>query len=109
MPELRSGHANYGDGGDFTTMKDALAIHRMLLEREVHHEIVRLPRAIANADELPDVLGLRAGRCLTTRVFAVVPRAPAFPAHLSVVILRPRSTPPSTTLRQPLHPHTLLP
>jgi prolyl-tRNA editing enzyme YbaK/EbsC (Cys-tRNA(Pro) deacylase) len=51
-------------------MKDALAIHRMLLERETLHEIVRLPRAISHADELPEVLGLPPGRCLVTRVYA---------------------------------------
>jgi prolyl-tRNA editing enzyme YbaK/EbsC (Cys-tRNA(Pro) deacylase) len=51
-------------------VKDALAIHRMLLERETLHEIVRLPRAIAHADELPEVLGLPPGRCLTTRIYA---------------------------------------
>jgi prolyl-tRNA editing enzyme YbaK/EbsC (Cys-tRNA(Pro) deacylase) len=50
-------------------MKDALAIHRMLLEHETLHEIVRLPRAIAHADELPEVLGLPARRCLATRVY----------------------------------------
>ncbi|HXA62917.1 MAG TPA: YbaK/EbsC family protein [Streptosporangiaceae bacterium] len=88
-------------------MKDALAIHRMLLEREVHHEIVRLPRAIANADELPEVLGLRAGRCLVTRVFAVVPRSSAFPAHLSVVIMRAGSTPRFGGLREALDAHTV--
>lgn len=51
-------------------MKDALTIHRALLERETLHEIVRLPAAIANADELPRSLGLPAGRCLVTRVYA---------------------------------------
>jgi Cys-tRNA(Pro)/Cys-tRNA(Cys) deacylase len=51
-------------------MKDALAIHRALLERETVHEIVRLPAPIAHADELPQVLGLPAQRCLATRVFA---------------------------------------
>lgn len=50
-------------------MKDALAIHRMLLERETLHEIVRLPHAVANADELPGA-GLPAHRCLATRVYA---------------------------------------
>src|ERR1700738_3601910 len=57
-----------GEGG-IITMKDALAIHRMLLERETLHEIVRLPRLIANADELPDVLGLPASQCLATRIY----------------------------------------
>ncbi|MFG1998232.1 aminoacyl-tRNA deacylase [Spirillospora sp. NPDC048911] len=51
-------------------MKDALTIHRALLERETLHEIVRLPLAIAHADELPEALGLPAGRCLVTRVYA---------------------------------------
>ncbi|MFC4054556.1 YbaK/EbsC family protein [Actinomadura syzygii] len=51
-------------------MKDALAIHRALLEWETVHEIVRLPSALANADELPAVLGLPAARCLVTRVYA---------------------------------------
>lgn len=52
-------------------MKDALAIHRMLLERETLHEIVRLPSAISHADELPKVLDLPAERCLVTHVYTV--------------------------------------
>lgn len=51
-------------------MKDALSIHRLLLERQTAHEIVRLPRPIAGADELPEVLGLPAERCLCTRIYA---------------------------------------
>jgi prolyl-tRNA editing enzyme YbaK/EbsC (Cys-tRNA(Pro) deacylase) len=51
-------------------MKDALAIHRTLLEHEKPHEIVRLPRAISSADELPGALGLPADRCLAVRVFS---------------------------------------
>lgn len=51
-------------------MKDALTIHRALLERETLHEIVRLPIAVAHADELPKALGLPADRCLVTRVFS---------------------------------------
>lgn len=50
-------------------MKDALSIHRLLLERQTAHEIVRLPRSISVADQLPDVLGLPPSRCLCTRVF----------------------------------------
>ncbi len=65
--------ATTGVEEDSTTMKDALAIHRMLLERETLHEIVRLPRLIANADELPKALGLPAARCLATRVRLVTP------------------------------------
>ncbi|MFB4304939.1 aminoacyl-tRNA deacylase [Actinomadura sp. GTD37] len=51
-------------------MKDALAIHRALLEWETVHEIVRLPVAVAHADELPKALGLPAKRCLVTRVYS---------------------------------------
>lgn len=51
-------------------MKDALTIHRALLGGETRHEIVRLPYGIATADELPEALGLPAGRCLVTRVYA---------------------------------------
>ena len=51
-------------------MKDALSIHRLLLERQTVHEIVRLPRGITSADELPEVLGLPPGRCLCTRLYA---------------------------------------
>lgn len=54
-------------------MKDALAIHRMLLERETLHEIVRLPNPITSADDLPKA-GLPAGNCLATRVYAVTTR-----------------------------------
>jgi prolyl-tRNA editing enzyme YbaK/EbsC (Cys-tRNA(Pro) deacylase) len=50
-------------------MKDALAIHRMLLERETLHEIVRLPSTITDAEDLPGA-GLPAERCLATRVFS---------------------------------------
>ncbi|MCQ0017650.1 hypothetical protein [Actinomadura madurae] len=51
-------------------MKDALVIHRALLEWEAVHEIVRLPVAMGNADELPKALGLPADRCLVTRVYS---------------------------------------
>jgi prolyl-tRNA editing enzyme YbaK/EbsC (Cys-tRNA(Pro) deacylase) len=54
-------------------MKDALAIHRMLLERETLHEIVRLPSPITSADDLPKA-GLPSGRCLATRVYTVTTR-----------------------------------
>lgn len=51
-------------------MKDALTIHRALLEWEAVHEIVRLPVALAHADELPRALGLPPERCLVTRVYS---------------------------------------
>lgn len=72
-------------------MKDALSIHRLLLEHQTAHEIVRLPRPIAAADELPEVLGLPPARCLCTRVFAAcgdgVPAGAAKPCDLIAVIV----------------------
>ncbi|GII28713.1 aminoacyl-tRNA deacylase [Planotetraspora mira] len=52
-------------------MKDALAIHRWLLAHQIHHEIVRLPRALTSSEELPEVLGIGAGTCVSVRVFEV--------------------------------------
>jgi len=53
-----------------TSMKDALSLHHVLLERQTVHEIIRLPRGISSADELPEVLDLPPGRCLCTRLYA---------------------------------------
>jgi prolyl-tRNA editing enzyme YbaK/EbsC (Cys-tRNA(Pro) deacylase) len=69
-------------------MKDALAIHRLLLEREVQHEIVRLPTSIANAAELPSVLGLPSSRCLMTRVYC-------YDLRYLVAVIVPAGTEPS--------------
>ncbi|MDA0633724.1 hypothetical protein OUY22_09865 [Nonomuraea sp. MCN248] len=55
-------------------MKDALAIHRWLLAHQVHHEIVRLPRPITCADELPATISAAPERCVTVTVFEVAPR-----------------------------------
>ena len=38
-------------------MKDALDVHRSLLAREVPHEVIRLPRLVLSADEIPDAIG----------------------------------------------------
>lgn len=54
-------------------MRTALDVHRALLTRDVPHEIVRLQRRIAGADELPSALGLRDG-CIAVRLYAVRPR-----------------------------------
>lgn len=62
-------------------MKDVLDIHRALLSRGVAHEVVRLPRAVAAAEEIPDATGLPGERCAVVRhyladdrlVAAVVP------------------------------------
>lgn len=50
-------------------MKGALDIHRELLARDVPHEIVRLPRLVLQADEIPDSLGLPSQRCLAVRMY----------------------------------------
>lgn len=50
-------------------MKDALDVHRTLLAAEVPHEVVRLPRPVSSADEIPEVLGLPATRCVSVRVY----------------------------------------
>jgi prolyl-tRNA editing enzyme YbaK/EbsC (Cys-tRNA(Pro) deacylase) len=67
-------------------MKDALDVHRSLLTREIPHEIVRLPRAVASADEIPEALELDASRCVVVRMYladdlpiAVIVRAGTMP------------------------------
>ena len=84
-------------------MKDALAIHRMLLERETLHEIVRLPRLIANADELPKALGLKATRCLATRIHLLRPAGTLAEGRgagfLGAVIVTAGTKVPEETLR----------
>jgi len=52
-------------------MNNALTLHRMLLEKDIPHEIVRLPRRISSADQLPAVLALPAKRCLAVRLYEV--------------------------------------
>src|SRR3954454_1007504 len=55
--------------GKASRMKDALDVHRSLLAREVPHEVVRLPRVVLSADEIPDALGLPAERCVAVRMY----------------------------------------
>src|SRR3954454_7689095 len=55
--------------GKASRMKDALDVHRSLLAAEVPHEVVRLPRIVLSADEIPDVLGLPAARCVAVRLY----------------------------------------
>jgi prolyl-tRNA editing enzyme YbaK/EbsC (Cys-tRNA(Pro) deacylase) len=52
-------------------MKDALDVHRSLLAREIPHEVVRLPRLVLSADEIPDALGLPSERCVVVRIYHV--------------------------------------
>ncbi|TMQ89652.1 YbaK/EbsC family protein [Actinomadura soli] len=67
-------------------MKDALTIHRALLEWEAVHEIVRLPVALAHADELPKALGLPADRCLVTCVYSCDGAHPRRPFLTGVIV-----------------------
>jgi len=67
-------------------MLDALDVHRALLAREVPHEVVRLPRLVLSADEIPEVLDLPASRCVAVRLYladdepvAVIVRAGELP------------------------------
>src|SRR3954467_5564082 len=55
--------------GKASRMKDALDVHRSLLSREVPHEVVRLPRLILSADEIPEALGLPRERCVAVRLY----------------------------------------
>jgi prolyl-tRNA editing enzyme YbaK/EbsC (Cys-tRNA(Pro) deacylase) len=50
-------------------MKGALDIHRELLARDVSHEIVRLPRVVLQADELPEALELPPPQCVAVRMY----------------------------------------
>ena len=50
-------------------MLGPLDIHQYLLEHDVHHEIVRLPRPAASAEHLAEVLGVTPRRCLAIHPF----------------------------------------
>lgn len=50
-------------------MKDALDVHQSLLAREVPHEVIRLPRLVLSADEIPDALDLPADHCVVVRIY----------------------------------------
>lgn len=78
-------------------MKDALDVHRSLLAREIPHEIVRLPRPVSSADEIPEVIGLAPQRCVAVRMYvaddrplAVIVRAGTTP-HPGAVLAAARS------------------
>jgi prolyl-tRNA editing enzyme YbaK/EbsC (Cys-tRNA(Pro) deacylase) len=80
----------------------------MLLEHETLHEIVRLPRAITHADELPDVLGLPASRCLTTRVYAFSITS-SVQRFLAAVVVEAGFEPSTEFLRQTLGARSVRP
>jgi Cys-tRNA(Pro)/Cys-tRNA(Cys) deacylase len=69
-------------------MLGPLDIHRYLLAHDVHHEIVRLPRPIASADHLAEVLGVPPQRCLAVHPF----RAGTSAGDVLVLVLSPADT-----------------
>ena len=71
-------------------MKDALAIHRWLLAHQVHHEIVRLPRTLTCAAELPEVLRAAPADCLEVSIYEVDTRV----GLEAVAVMASVSTPP---------------
>lgn len=52
-------------------MRGALDVHRELLARDVPHEVVRLRSRALTADDLPRLLGVRAG-CVAVRCYEVL-------------------------------------
>ncbi|HVF04985.1 MAG TPA: YbaK/EbsC family protein [Frankiaceae bacterium] len=70
-------------------MRGPLDLSRELLQAEVLHEIVHLPRRIDDAMELPDVLGMPHGACVTVRLYDAGARL--------VAALVPAGTIPATT------------
>jgi hypothetical protein len=46
-----------------------LDVHVRLIEAEVPHEMIHLPRIITSADELPDAVALPATRCIGMRFY----------------------------------------
>ncbi|MCF6468210.1 hypothetical protein FAF44_07320 [Nonomuraea sp. MG754425] len=72
-------------------MKDALAIHRRLLAHQIHHEIVRLPRPMTCAEELPEAVRAAPERCLMVTVLEVT----TWVGHdVVVAVATPVSSPP---------------
>lgn len=50
-------------------MRGPLEARQVLLEHQVLHNVIRLPRRIANADALPATLGLAAKDCVAVRCY----------------------------------------
>ncbi|MEV0233888.1 YbaK/EbsC family protein [Nonomuraea sp. NPDC050786] len=72
-------------------MKDALAIHRWLLAHQVHHEIVRLPRPMTCAEDLPEAVSAAPDRCLMVTVLEVATRVGR---EVVIAFTSPVSAPP---------------
>jgi len=73
-------------------MLGPLDIHQYLLEHDVHHEIVRLPRPAAGAEHLAEVLGVTPRRCLAIHPFHALT-----PDHdVLVLVLAPADEEPTS-------------
>ncbi|MEU6716957.1 YbaK/EbsC family protein [Nonomuraea sp. NPDC046802] len=72
-------------------MKDALALHRWLLAHQVHHEIVRLPRPMTRAGELPETIPAAPGRCVMVTVLYV---ATGIGHEVVIAVASPVAAPP---------------
>jgi Cys-tRNA(Pro)/Cys-tRNA(Cys) deacylase len=80
-------------------LQDALGVHRILLERDVAHEVVRLPRPVQTADELPDVLGLPSASCAVVRCYVAGDLGdPRVPTVLHAVVVPAGAHPPAAAL-----------
>ncbi|GHH65674.1 hypothetical protein GCM10017673_10090 [Streptosporangium violaceochromogenes] len=75
-------------------MKDALAIHRWLLAHQVHHEIVRLPRAATSAEELPRLLAVSPAACVAVTVFEAASEVTARTEQEPVAVVASVDRPP---------------
>jgi Cys-tRNA(Pro)/Cys-tRNA(Cys) deacylase len=74
-------------------MLGPLDIHQYLLQHDVHHEIVRLPRPAASAEHLAEVLGITPRRCLAIHPFhALTPDG-----DVLVLLLAPADATPDST------------
>jgi Cys-tRNA(Pro)/Cys-tRNA(Cys) deacylase len=73
-------------------MLGPLDIHQYLLEHDVHHEIVRLPRPAASAEHLAEVLGVTPRRCLAIHPFHTL----TADGDVLVVVLAPADEAPTT-------------
>jgi len=70
-------------------MKDALAIHRWLLAHQVHHEILRLPRSLSGAEDLPEALGVPSETCVSVAVFEAAYASGAEPVAVVAAVAHP--------------------
>jgi Cys-tRNA(Pro)/Cys-tRNA(Cys) deacylase len=73
-------------------MLGPLDIHQYLLEHDVHHEIVRLPRPAGSAENLAEVLGVTPRRCLAIHPFHTL----TADGDVLVLVLAPADEEPTT-------------